>query len=611
MHLARVPTPSDMAGRPTPAAGNTGAARPSKSAWAHRELASERAALDPSHLQPANRDIGRVIVAVLGAIPALKTLRSAIVEALPGFDIARFDRLESYALSLAHAQAEYLKAPATRRRPTELARQARRWRDELLGAVQCLAARGLVPEPNAPMLERRRAYGPLALGVLALAAFLDEHWPAITGKTAFERSDLSEATEVARRLLQATAVPRRRPERRAERTVRDQAFTLLTRAYADARRAVRYLRWHERDADCVAPSLYRRTGRRRSRLPVGVLAEPVQGRAAPDQGRTRKKITSRATGASSGRRDVHVSAIEPSQTSNSQNRRLTVSTTETRNENAVSSSSSFSDAYEAVLPEIQAVPDSDLVHISIDVTAAAVTALGALPEIRTLRTEIAENLPKFDLGRFDKLETYTQALVHEQALYRSATAPKGSVSDLAAGLMNTRDLLFSDASALSRRGLINPERLKEFKASNGYREVAIDVLGLAALLREHWSSINGKTAVTLADLDQAAGAVEQMLVALGVREQSPAAIGEVVKNRQKAFTLFVRTYDDARRAVAYLRPDEVDDIAPSLYAGRAPRRKSSDDATAPAGSATTAGTASAAAPVVSNSGLPLTSPFQD
>ncbi|MBN1607666.1 MAG: hypothetical protein JW940_13600, partial [Polyangiaceae bacterium] len=555
-------------------AEHPGSARESRSARAYRELAPERATLEQWEILAVNRDVGRVVVKVLGAIPGLRKMRPAIVEALPRFDVGRFDRLESYALALAHAQAEYLKAPAINPGPRELAKEARRWRDELLMAVQCLVARGLVPKPSARILECRRAYGPLALAVLALAQLLEQHWPAICGRTALELSELDQASEAARRLLDAMALPRRRPEKRAAAEQRSRAFALLVRAYADARRAVRFVRWHDRDADGAAASLYGRGGRRRSRASVGRRA-------------IQKRITSQATRVSSDREHLQVSAIGPSAASNPQNRRPPMSTTQTRRENNDSSSSSFRDAYESALSEIQSVPDSELVHISIDLTSAAVTALGALPEIRALREEIAENLPKFDRVRFDQLETYTRALIHAQALYRSATTPSESLADLAAELTSTRDVFFSDASALARRGLISPERLKEFKASNGYREIAIDVLGLAALLREHWSCINGKTAATLADLDEAASSVEHMLVALGLREQAPSAIADVVKNRQRAFTLFVRTYDDARRAVAYLRPEEVDDIAPSLYAGRAARRKSSEDATAqaPAGAA--------------------------
>jgi hypothetical protein len=51
---------------------------------------------------------------------------------------------------------------------------------------------------------------------------------------------------------------------------RMRAFTLFSRAYADVRRAVAYLRAGEGDAESIAPSLY--TGRARKKSPDA--AEP-------------------------------------------------------------------------------------------------------------------------------------------------------------------------------------------------------------------------------------------------------------------------------------------------------------------------------------------------
>lgn len=50
---------------------------------------------------------------------------------------------------------------------------------------------------------------------------------------------------------------------------------MLSRAYDDARRAVTYLRWHEDDADEIAPSLYAGRGGRRPR------SDEAEAAAAP------------------------------------------------------------------------------------------------------------------------------------------------------------------------------------------------------------------------------------------------------------------------------------------------------------------------------------------
>jgi hypothetical protein len=135
--------------------------------------------------------------------------------------------------------------------------------------------------------------------------------------------------------------------------------------------------------------------------------------------------------------------------------------------------------------------------------------------------------------------------------------------------------LYSDAVALVNRGLLNGDRLIEFKTAVGYKNLAFDLMGLAALLRGSWDQIVGKSALQLAELDRAELLGEQLVTAIGTREQAPAVASEVAQQRQRVFTLFLRSYDQVRRAVSYLRwnEDDVDDICPSLYAGRVARRK--------------------------------------
>jgi hypothetical protein len=75
---------------------------------------------------------------------------------------------------------------------------------------------------------------------------------------------------------------------------------------------------------------------------------------------------------------------------------------------------------------------------------------------------------------------------------------------------------------------------------------------------------------------------------IGVRERAPGRITEAADLRNRAFTLFLRTYNQARRAVQYLRFDveDADDITPVLYPGK--RRRKRRRAAEAAAQATTA-----------------------
>jgi hypothetical protein len=213
-------------------------------------------------------------------------------------------------------------------------------------------------------------------------------------------------------------------------------------------------------------------------------------------------------------------------------------------------------------------------------------------------------------------------------LYAAASAPPAALVALNTAGLTLRDTLYSDAVALVNRGLISGEKLGDFKSNVGYKNLAFDLMGLVALLRGNWDKIKSKTALTSDELDQAERLGGQLVDAVGAREQAPAAVLEVSLQRQRNFTLFANSYGQARRAISYLRWDEqdVDTIAPSLYAGRnTTKKKDTTQPTAPAPVAGTAPIGSAAAgkaplspapavaaPVINTpvaAGLPGSSPF--
>jgi hypothetical protein len=231
-------------------------------------------------------------------------------------------------------------------------------------------------------------------------------------------------------------------------------------------------------------------------------------------------------------------------------------------------------AYERALPAAGALVRTELVTINLDVPTAVTTVLGKLSGIRSFRAAITGTLPTFDLTTLDRLETYALATAHAHAVYASASASPEPLTKLMRACTSLRDTLHADATALAKRGLVAESLLRRFRSSIGYKSVAFDILGLSALLRRAWPQIEGKTALTLAELDRAELAAEGLLAALGERVRARGALAEVVQLRRRLFTLLLDAWDQARRAISYLRWNEGDleHIAPSLYAGR--RRKS-------------------------------------
>ncbi|MET0591574.1 MAG: hypothetical protein ABW133_02670 [Polyangiaceae bacterium] len=219
------------------------------------------------------------------------------------------------------------------------------------------------------------------------------------------------------------------------------------------------------------------------------------------------------------------------------------------------------------MAEMGRVPAEDLAAVSIDVPTAVTTVLGAIPEIRALRGRIAAELPQFDIARLDKLESYALATAHAHALFIGSSEPRESIERLVQGGISIREVIVADATALAQRRLLDGGRLRELRGVNGYRNLAFDLFMLAAIMREAWPRIATQTTLQPGELEQAELIADKLLTAVGQREQGPEVTAAYAERRQRAFTLLVSAYEEARRALTFLRweDDDVDEIAPPLY----------------------------------------------
>ena len=234
----------------------------------------------------------------------------------------------------------------------------------------------------------------------------------------------------------------------------------------------------------------------------------------------------------------------------------------------------FHTAFEATAAARAALAQDELLPINLDVRIALTTVLGVLPRLLGLRDAIAESLPTFDATPLDALGDYAEALAYAQSGFLAASGPEKALPALAARASQIRAQLTSDAAALAQRGLLDGRRLSELKGTTGYLNIASDVGVLVRILRERWRDIDHKSAIEPQELDEAEQMFERMTTAYAARASRPLTVAAALEDRRRAYTLLVRAYDQARRAVTYLRWTEgdADAIAPSLWAGRGRRR---------------------------------------
>jgi len=234
----------------------------------------------------------------------------------------------------------------------------------------------------------------------------------------------------------------------------------------------------------------------------------------------------------------------------------------------------FREAYEQVLPAAAALREEELLPVNIDVPSAVATTAGVLPKIMAYRAAAAK-LEGFDISHFDQLQLRAFAVGHAHTRFQTASAPPEALAALNERGIKLRDTMYLDAVALANRGMISGERIGSFKANVGYKNIAFDLLGLAEVLRESWDKIASRTGIQPSELSEAELLGRQLVDAVGMREQAPAVVAQVQAQRQRNFTLFSQSYDQVRRAITFLRwdHDDIDQICPSLYAGRGGRRK--------------------------------------
>lgn len=229
------------------------------------QLLPEIRGLPQSEFLKLNLKIEAIVTTVLGAWPRIRELRPNLLE-VPDFDPTVLDRLELYAMALGHAQTVYRTAMERPPPPIALAERAIQVRQLLLCEVNTLIARGLIAPRAVAGLQGVNGYKTTAFDLFALCNWLKKSWDKVSSKTTLTLEGLDEAENLADALLTTVGKREQHPEIPAV-VVRDRlaAFTLLVNAYHEVRTTILFVRKKQGDGDAIAPSLYVRRRRRKTK----------------------------------------------------------------------------------------------------------------------------------------------------------------------------------------------------------------------------------------------------------------------------------------------------------------------------------------------------------
>jgi hypothetical protein len=213
-----------------------------------------RDALERAEVSWPNLEIAAMVGTALAAERRIAALLPEM-EGLPGFDARDVRDLRDIALAAAHAHAVFVRV----RSPAKaLFARGRKLFRTIAAQASALAGLGLLDGHRVAAARRGKSNEALAKGLIAVSDQMLAHWPAIAHAASIGRPLLEDAYalghELIERLPAGSALDR---DGESPGDVRARAFTVLVRAYAQARRAVMFLRWDHGDADAIAPSLYR------------------------------------------------------------------------------------------------------------------------------------------------------------------------------------------------------------------------------------------------------------------------------------------------------------------------------------------------------------------
>ena len=231
----------------------------------------------------------------------------------------------------------------------------------------------------------------------------------------------------------------------------------------------------------------------------------------------------------------------------------------------------YHEAFDRTKAERDAIAAEDLLTLNVDPQIAVTTTLTALPAIKAMRSRLIAEFSNFDVASFDKLEDYAIALSHANTVDLAAAPDATKFEALLQKCGQEREVLRADLNAAIARGHINGERMKELRGGAGARNVIVDTFILLQIARTDWAKLEGKTFITLEQLNRTQRATEDLNSAVAERDREPGQINEASEDRLRAFTLLARTHGKVRRGIQYLRDEfgDASDIMPSFYTGPA------------------------------------------
>lgn len=242
-------------------------------------------------------------------------------------------------------------------------------------------------------------------------------------------------------------------------------------------------------------------------------------------------------------------------------------------------------AYEAMLPRANALTESELLRISIDIDSA-------LNDARQVAARVTEELlPKLDTDAVDtmrkllsQLTMSTLALRHAHtAILHADSESNDPLAPLLERLYKLRAIALAELPPLANRGFLEQAVIDQIVDGRGRDDLLSDLYALNTVFTKLRAKLGDRLWFTPADqeeLNVGASALENAIVRQGVRGGKDKENSEM---RVRMYTLFINDYDQLRRYVTFYRWSNRDAevIAPSLFAKNTAKKSSKSESKDP------------------------------
>jgi len=220
------------------------------------QTADLRRTVDPARLQPVTMDVEEGANRAKEKWRGLETLLPAL-RTLADLDIVRVERIPVLLEAVLFAREQWVAVTPDPARVRVLVAQADPLRKLLLRQwTPVLVKWGVFTQEQLDAWEAGSGHLDMGMDLVAVGEAWLARWADVAGRVPMLKPQVEQATELGRSLLAALGA---KVENRALAAARDQyqrAFSLLVDAWDELRRGVVYLRWHDGDADELAPSLF-------------------------------------------------------------------------------------------------------------------------------------------------------------------------------------------------------------------------------------------------------------------------------------------------------------------------------------------------------------------